>query len=284
MGNMETTIQKATAGPDGTNPVEEARMKAAFGKNWRDHTESIKETMGKMKGTTLRVNDANPETFDREWTEKQKAIAQKKWDAATPEERTAQGLKDPSTFQNMRAHADYNGSSGKDYVRLGSKWHHQADDLYKATTLIHETSHKVSKTGDHVVKDSKVIVDTTTASGLEAQHEIDKEVAAAAQASKQKSEEKKNEQKLEAKKAKDTAREAKAAASSSGKKKQNQPEASSSRRKPKQAETSASASGSAPQEVLEQEEQVHNDGPVQRGGGCKSRFSSYNLHRITLIC
>jgi hypothetical protein len=282
MGNMETTIQKATAGPDGTNPVEEARMKAAFGQNWRVHTESIKETMGKMKGTTLRINDANPETFDREWTDKQKAIAQKKWDEAkTDEARTAQGLKDPSTFQNMKAHADYNGSSDKDYARLGSKWHHQADDLYKATTLIHETSHKVSKTGDHVVKDSKLIVGTTQTSELERQYEIDKEVAAAAQESKQKSEEKKSGQKLQAKIAKDTAREAKAAASSSGKKKQNQPEASSSRKKPKKAETSAS--GSAPQEVLEQEEQVHNDGPVQRGGGCKSRFSSYDLHRITLI-
>jgi hypothetical protein len=274
MDNMVDTIQKASETP-GTNPVEESRMQAAFGENWRDHIGPIQETMGKMKEATLNIQDANPTTYDREFTDKQKAIAQSKWDNATPEERVSQKLQDPSTIGNLQGHADY--SYSKDHSRLGSKWHDKADDLYKATTLIHETSHKVSHTGDHVIKGTKEIIGTTKANDLDAIHRGNKLAEAEVQKSKQKSKEKLKEKQLAEKKANDDSKAAQKAQELSNdkraQKKAERAKASSSRRKekPKKAETSAaSASGSGRQEVLEQEQQVHNDGPVQRGGGCKS--------------
>ena len=63
-----------------------------------------------------------------------------------------------------------------------SSLHHQADDLYKATTLIHEASHMVSRTGDHVVKDDKKIVNSEAANQLIQEHEDAKNMAEAAAA------------------------------------------------------------------------------------------------------
>ncbi|CAG8580041.1 17580_t:CDS:2, partial [Acaulospora colombiana] len=53
MGNMQQTIDKAYADGEGSDSVESARMKAAFGDNWRNNHAAIKDTMTKMKDSTM---------------------------------------------------------------------------------------------------------------------------------------------------------------------------------------------------------------------------------------
>jgi hypothetical protein len=71
---MSYTIDTAASGKDGDHPDEEAKMKAAFGPNWRNNIDSIKTTAKGMREQTLKVKDANPETFDRESSAKGKVI------------------------------------------------------------------------------------------------------------------------------------------------------------------------------------------------------------------
>jgi hypothetical protein len=69
---MSYTIKKASEGQDGQNPAEEAKMRAAFGPNWRNNIDEIKDTAKKMREQTLRIHDANPETYDKEAVKKGK--------------------------------------------------------------------------------------------------------------------------------------------------------------------------------------------------------------------
>jgi hypothetical protein len=55
----------------------------------------------------------------------------------------------------------------QDNAKLGGLWHHEATNLHRAATLIHEMSHKVSETGDHVdVKNNRMV-------GSKQAHEIE---------------------------------------------------------------------------------------------------------------
>jgi hypothetical protein len=58
-------------------------------------------------------------------------------------------------------------SHGDDSAGFGSLWHHKANSLHRATTLIHEMSHKVSNTGDHVDVINNKMVDSAGAKAAE---------------------------------------------------------------------------------------------------------------------
>lgn len=63
---MTYNIEVAASGNDGDHPEEEARMRAAFGPKWRNNIDEIRQTAQAMRDQRLKINDANPETYDRE--------------------------------------------------------------------------------------------------------------------------------------------------------------------------------------------------------------------------
>lgn len=140
---MTYNIEVAASGNDGDHPEEEARMRAAFGPKWRNNIDEIRQTAQAMRDQRLNINDANPETYDRE---------------------LQKGSGDPS----QRGMAVYSHTT--DSARLGSLWHHEATNLHRVGTLIHELSHKTSRTGDHIDVKHHRVVTSTEANQLETEH------------------------------------------------------------------------------------------------------------------
>jgi hypothetical protein len=111
---------------------QDQRLRNAFGRNWGDYHDKLKEDVDAMKKAQIKVGNNNGKKSDDE---------------------RAQG----SPFV---AHVDREQSAEKEHGRmwLGSKWH---DEEYgranRAGTMLHEISHAVLQTGDNTwEKDGKV--------------------------------------------------------------------------------------------------------------------------------
>jgi hypothetical protein len=150
---METTIANAKAGDKDAAD----KVSAAFGKDWETHHDKLNETLGKMKSATMTVNDANPKTFDDAMADKRQKDLDK-WQAAG---QSIAGLPTADDVRNNGANAQWSANTKK--TSLGSMWHNKAPPLHQAGTLIHELSHQVSRTGDHVVKADSTIVNSSEA-------------------------------------------------------------------------------------------------------------------------
>jgi hypothetical protein len=284
INGMRYTIETAKDGPVGS--PEDLRMTAAFGNNWRNHHDEILDTVVKMQNAKLKVADANPETFDRQYSEKAKMGTENRWNRATDAEKEKYKLKDPKDWKDVKGMADNKNG----VTRLGSKWHYQAGKLHKAGTLIHELSHQVADTGDHIRKSDNTMIKATEASRLEenyVQQESAKWVAEEQRKAKEASAAKKGAKKIEQDQRKAQQQAQQSQKSSKGKGKKNadtEPAATSNRKadKPRkgkdqnvQASTSASTSQQpqVPQmKMLEDIQQPYPDGPVIRGGGCESTY------------
>jgi hypothetical protein len=114
---MEEAILKAP-----TDTAAAAKVSAAFGANWQSRHDELKKTIAKMKDAKMTVSDTNPKTYD-----------------------DAKGGK--------AQRASYDHKTGR--TNFGSVWQNRDSELHRAGVMVHELSHQVAKTGDHVDTSNK---------------------------------------------------------------------------------------------------------------------------------
>ncbi|PVF98146.1 hypothetical protein CPB86DRAFT_759100 [Serendipita vermifera] len=149
---MDSVLKKAK-----TDSAAAAKVSAAFGKDWAKHHDKLTAMVGDMKGATMTIADANPKTYDEELAKKrEKQIADLKKAG-----KKTDGLTTPDQIRKDGSNAVWSPNSKM--TSVGSMWHNKAQPLHQAGTLIHELSHQVARTGDHVVKADSTIVNSEQA-------------------------------------------------------------------------------------------------------------------------
>jgi hypothetical protein len=196
----------------------------------------------------------------------------------------------------------------KNHAKLGSMWHEDTTRLHRAGTLIHEMSHKVARTGDHVNrldKNYQMVVDSTQAAQIEndfvesktgltgkaawaaypAVRQAEKEAEEAAERAKAASSQKKLDGKIEKGKEKEEKAKAKEdkrrGKAGKGKKDPAPAEASSSKKERKKERHQVPAD--PPELRVTQRIQRLDDGPIARGSACKLPIFIISITTLILL-
>jgi hypothetical protein len=120
---MEEAILKAP-----TDSAAAAKVSAAFGKDWQSQHDVLKQTITDMKSAKMTMKDTDPGVFDGE------------------RGRPARAAHEPKTG----------------LTKFRTTWHNE-NELHRAGVMIHELSHQVAKTGDHVVASNNKFVNNREA-------------------------------------------------------------------------------------------------------------------------